>query len=1205
MSLPAVVHKRIRFERQIVPLLGRSFSRVSFSLLLLLVTPLATAQEQHQANWLEPDKPIERELAGGQTHTYRVNLTTGQFLRVMVERRGINVVAAIVTPEGSRLAELASVSDAYWLEAVSAIATTTGSHLIEIKSLNKNAAGRYEVKIADLRAATDGDRTHVTAQETYAEAVRLYKQNNPEARKPAIAKFDEARELWQNAGSELEVVAAKRWLAAHYLSTRNYQPAVELYQQIAAFWQALGKRKLEAESLLELGGSYQMLRDNPKSLDHFNRALTIFQSLGDGNASARANTRLEMVYTALGEYQKAAGASSGAFQHWRAVGNRKLEAESLLRLGVNYRELREFQKSLEHFNQALTIFQSLEDRDAIARVSWELGGAYILMGKPLRGIEAHEISLQQVRALGNNQRVHFMLMRIGGEYRTLNDDQKTLEYYEQALALAREMKDRSLEANSLNMLGVMYAALQTYAKATDYCNQALQIYRETGYKFGEADILQYLAKLSMREYELGEPIQQLRWWRTRSSKTAQAFAQFNQSRALFREINSPYEARPLAELALYYAATGDRRTALEYCERALQLNEKARDIPALIRVGDVYTEYGEPQKDLELNQEAYRLVSSYGYSDAKAEVAWSLADKLIAVGRLAEAKSLLEETINLKESFRPNLADEDLRTTFTAQLARSYEYYADLLMQMHGGQLSGGLDVLAFQASERARARSLLDKMNEARVNIRQDVDPALLERESALQLKLNSLGERGANQTEAVRKELEVTLDELRRVRAQIKQASPRYAELTQPQPPSLKEIQTELLDASTMLLAYSLGNKRSFLWTITPDSFTTYQLPPRAEIDKAARSLYDLLTIRQRLNGLPLAQQQKQIAEADAQYWAEAMALSQMLLAPVAAQLGKKRLLIIAPEALQYLPFAALPDPAASGNRQPLLVNHEVIALPSISVLMLLRREAAGRQAASKGVAVLADPVFATDDPRVRKVNPANRNVARNHMKTPAQAETSTVALPAALARSLRSFNGTAEPKLPRLLLSRDEANAIVAAAPQRDGLEALDFKASRTVAMSSELSQYRIVHFATHGLLNAQHPELSGLVFSLVDEAGQPQDGFLRLHEIYNLKLPAELVVLSACQTALGKEIKGEGLVGLTRGFMHAGVPRVVASLWRVDDYATSVLMKRFYRVMLQEKLRPAEALRQAQLEMWRQKQWQAPFYWGAFVLQGEWK
>jgi CHAT domain-containing protein len=312
----------------------------------------------------------------------------------------------------------------------------------------------------------------------------------------------------------------------------------------------------------------------------------------------------------------------------------------------------------------------------------------------------------------------------------------------------------------------------------------------------------------------------------------------------------------------------------------------------------------------------------------------------------------------------------------------------------------------------------------------------------------------------------------------------------------------------------------------------------------------------------------------------------------------LGGKRLLIVGDGALQYLPFGALPAPETeeqrdgetrgqgkSAIRNPLIVEHEIVHLPSASALAVLRRELAERKPAARTVAVLADPVFSADDARVK-----------SGAKTQAGEESSSD-----LTRSMNDVRG----ELGRLLLTRDEAEAILSVTPQTDGFGALDFRANRATAISEELSRYRIVHFATHGLLNSEHPELSGVVLSLVDEQGRTQDGFLRLHEIFNLRLPAELVVLSACQTGLGKEIKGEGLVGLTRGFMYAGAARVVASLWQVNDAATAELMKRFYRRMLKDGMRPAAALRAAQIEMWKKPQWQSPFYWGGFALQGEWK
>jgi CHAT domain-containing protein len=280
-------------------------------------------------------------------------------------------------------------------------------------------------------------------------------------------------------------------------------------------------------------------------------------------------------------------------------------------------------------------------------------------------------------------------------------------------------------------------------------------------------------------------------------------------------------------------------------------------------------------------------------------------------------------------------------------------------------------------------------------------------------------------------------------------------------------------------------------------------------------------------------------------------------------------------------------------------LIAKNEVVSIPSASVLSIIRREMAGRQRAAKSVAVLADPVFEESDPRLASAK--NGTPSGKTLAAPvADAELSE------LTRSIRTMNfSDARDGFTRLAFSRQEAESIIALTPKGSGLKATDFSASRDLVISQQLSQYRILHFATHGLLNSERPELSGLVFSLIDQKGKSQDGFLRLHEIYNLELNADLIVLSACETGLGKEIKGEGLIGLTRGFMYSGAPRIVASLWNVDDLATAELMKLFYQRMLKDGLPAGAALRSAQLEMFRQKRWASPYFWAGFVLHGEWK
>jgi CHAT domain-containing protein len=337
---------------------------------------------------------------------------------------------------------------------------------------------------------------------------------------------------------------------------------------------------------------------------------------------------------------------------------------------------------------------------------------------------------------------------------------------------------------------------------------------------------------------------------------------------------------------------------------------------------------------------------------------------------------------------------------------------------------------------------------------------------------------------------------------------------------------------------------------------------------------------------------------------------------LAPVVDQFKDKRLLIVTDGALAYVPFSLLPEPrapdAANDNVEavPLIVNHEIVNLPSASVLAVLRQQQMRRQPAPKAVAVLADPVFDQHDPRLGGVaapktasSPQTRSVKHNSLDDLLASDSSASMLTRS-ATDLGLARG-GQLALPRLRFSRQEADAILQVTPNGEGLEAVDFNANRTTAISPELSQYRIVHFATHGLLNSEHPELSGLVLSLVDKNGKPQNGFLTLEDIYNLNLPADLVVLSACETGLGKEISGEGLIGLTRGFMYAGATRVVASLWKVSDAATAQLMAEFYRGMEKDGLAPAAALRAAQIAMWKQKRWRHPYYWAAFQIQGEWK
>ena len=531
---------------------------------------------------------------------------------------------------------------------------------------------------------------------------------------------------------------------------------------------------------------------------------------------------------------------------------------------------------------------------------------------------------------------------------------------------------------------------------------------------------------------------------------------------------------------------------------------------------------------------------------------------------------------------RSHVVSHQLRASYFASIHKHYEFLIALLMHLHQLRPAGGYAAAALQASENARARSLVETLLEAEAGVRLDVDPLMLEREHSLQRELNAkalylMRLRNNVQTEAgaeqIEKEVRQLTNEYENVQAQIRSQSPRYASLMQPRPPSLEEIQAELRGDDTLLLEFAMGEEKSYVWAVTSDSFCGYELPARARIEELTREVHGLLTAHPTDND----------AKWDELYWQKASELSRVLFGQL-SQLGSKRLLIVADGALQYLPFEALPSPttAEGSETEPLATRHEVVYLPSASTLITLRREATRPLSVSKSVFVLADPVFDKGDPRVKTVS-AVKGAATS---------------PAALT-SIRANN------FPRLPSTRREAEAIVSLLPEDARAVATDFAANRAMALSAELGRYRIVHIATHSVVNSSHPELSGIVLSMVNERGQEEDGFLQLHDIYSLKLDAELVVLSACNTGLGKDVRGEGVVGLTRGFMYAGASSVVASLWKVDDAASAELMTHFYKAMLEDDLPPAAALKSAKQTMWRQKHWRSPYYWSAFVLQGEYR
>ena len=726
----------------------------------------------------------------------------------------------------------------------------------------------------------------------------------------------------------------------------------------------------------------------------------------------------------------------------------------------------------------------------------------------------------------------------------LGRTEDALGSYGRALALWHQLGLRAEAGETLVNRGNLFVSLGNTSRALDDLDQAVSLL-SGGTKFAEA--------LATRGY-----------LRLRAGRRAAAARDLELARELQRRAgNRRGEAVALSDLGLLHQSLGRnaeaRRSFATAAEVFRTLGDSSNEAVAQINLGLLALEEG----DVAGAEAAFQRIQPAAANLPESEVAVHLglgrARVLRSRSDLAGALREAEAGLAHIEAMRTRPGSDTLRTSFFASYQDAFLFAVDTAMELHAREPTAGYDARALELSERARARSLLDALAEAGVG--PTAPRELSDRIAAAGQHRLDLLATGASAAEMAAAEREVrrSLGELERREAEARRDLP----IVTAAPLTVRQIQREALDEGTVLLEYALGERRSFLWAMTSRGLQSYVLPARKVLEDEARRVHESLA-ESRRTGLR-ARAMTALQEA-----------SRRLLAPAADQLVGRRLVVVPDGALHLLPFGALDDPA-SASREPLLARLEVATVPSASSLAALRRRAKERRPAPAEVAVLADPVFDATDPRLTGLEdePAP-GTARGAPAAP------------------RRFA--------RLSSSRDEARAVLSLAPPGERLAALGFAARRELVLDGTLARFRIVHFATHGVVDLDHPELTGIALSMVDERGKPQKGFLHAYEIYRLRLPADLVVLSACETALGREVRGEGVMGLTRAFFHAGAQRVLVSLWPVEDQATTELMRKFY-MGLSKGLSAAEALRQAQDALRHRPDRRAPHYWSGFVLQGD--
>jgi CHAT domain-containing protein/tetratricopeptide (TPR) repeat protein len=976
-----------------------------------------------------------------------------------------------------------------------------------------------------------------------------------ESLRAAIRKYTEARLYFHEADQPRREAEVLERLGDTYAVLSDYGAAIDYYDKALQLTRSVPDRRMEVDTLNQIGNAYLETANVTKAFPFCRRAQELSGQIGYQRGAAEALNNLGLAHSISGDVLRAQESFTQSLAIWRRVKYDEGQANTLLNLGYLDGNLGNTEASLDFYGRALDLSLSIND--------------------------------QMVRA--------FTLTAMGGAYALQGEKQKALKLHQQALALFRTIGNRGGEAATLNGIGYLYDDLGRKSEALEYYAKALQLYESIDNQHYAGITLGYIGRV---HFALGEKEKALEYY----------YRKLATSRAV---LDRRMESYTLRDIGNVLSTTQDKDKALEYYRQALTLSRDVMDrrgeAYVLNSIGSLYEELGDESQALEHYNKALPLIQAAADRRGEVTTLFNVARAERELGRLADARAHIEKSLELIEHLRTKVASPSLRISYLETVYQHYEFYIDLLMRMHRRDPSAGYDALALEANEHAHARTLLESLIESHTDIRQGVAPDLLAEEGQVRKQLNRKIEQqmhmlsggvAPEQEAAIKKEVEALLARYEEVESKVRDESPRYAALTQPRQLKLPDIQKEL-DGETLLLEYSLGRERSYGWAVTATSVKSFELPGRAEIEAAARELYQLLVADGlRKKNEPRAEQKARPAQPVAAYPAAAARLSGILLKPVMPLLGQKRLVIVADGILQYIPFNALPEPGEEkpgpASYKPLVVDHEVITLPSLSTLAVLRKEVGGRPQARKAVAVIADPVFERDDPRVRAANHGSPGL-------PGNSGQDTGARFAA--RNLGTDDGPVT--FERLPFTLKEAEAIFSVVPQAETKRAVGFDANLKTVLDPELRQYRIIHFATHALLNDSNPELSGIVLSLVDKSGRPQDGFLSLSEVYNLDLPAELVVLSACQTGLGREARGEGLISLTRGFMYAGVPRVVASLWRINDRAAAELMRYFYEAMFLQHLTPAAALRTAQIKMWQTDEWRSPNYWAAFILEGEWK
>ncbi len=919
-----------------------------------------------------------------------------------------------------------------------------------------------------------------------------------------------------------------------------------------------------------------------------------------------------LAYHALEDYKNAIHYISKAIRFSRKTGKKREEIRNIGNLALTFRDLHDFEKALRYYEKALAGSQQLNDRNSEGLWYRNIGSVYQMMGEFTLAFNYYDRALTIAEELGDNYTKWLALFGISTAKYNLGDYTGALDYYEKTLELAETTGNKWAECRCLGGLSMVYKSKGDQLKAIDFSEKALSIARNTDDKECESNALGNIAII----YDYLED----------DEKT---FEYYKKALEVSRQIGNKDEiARHLGNIGCAYQEEGEYKTALKYYSESIrelkQINDKVELANAYNNMTDLMiamAEYKKAGEYLKLSSELgkeigsehikiqYLLNSGYlefrldhyknaykyfgealkyketnGIPDLFCEAESGLGLVLEQQNKPEQALVHFNSAIKRLEEMQRMLPVEDFKSGFFKGHMNVYEETLFVLSQLHKKNPQRGYDRQAFRIAEQAKARAFLENLIESRTDVSGGIDVGLKKQEKEI---LETIAEKqkqlyNSELTHKQRKnivaELKNSEEVLETVTRKIKIGDSKYKNLFYPDTYSADKVQDEILADHEYILEFSMGDKQSYLWVVSDKKFRFYDLSGKQVIDEAFKEY--MHTIEQPVG----------LTNSFTNHILKSRKLFELLLGQAYQEIEAGSHLIIVPDGvLNYLPFESLitADLSADGSPNYLIQDFTVSYCPSSTSLAIINRERKSQVPGGKYLLAFGNPDFKNSG--TGDINASRGLFIKSNDGLDVDEKTP---------ESFYERNGFSFSALP---FSGDEVTAIAGLFPDSECVVHLKSDASEVTLKKEKLDKYRYIHFATHGFIEEALPVRSGIVLSMNENSNE--DGILQLNEILNLKLNADLVVLSACQTAKGKLFSGEGIVGISRAFFYAGASSVVVCLWNINDRSSALLMKDFYSGLVNGKDKK-EALQHAKFNMIHSeyKVYRHPYYWAPYVIIG---